>query len=226
MARKEKTSFPLPDDIGHDFERQNDILTFRPRINFVQPEQQPLDEFVDHEIELPDTIDTLRQQTEDLVEGYAAVVKLAEQAQRRIDDRVANSGNFSAKLDPKVDAAVIAAIKRCHPEHEDSTTLTFGVYKDCLTRLRQNRPRVPQVTAEDIKAAKEDPLRTDFGGYGNQHGENRPEISSAAGAVSPLDLSAFQAAGVLALFLLLFPMIKKEDKLEVAQHLASAGHAV
>ncbi|MHA1909773.1 MAG: hypothetical protein ACW98Y_20925, partial [Candidatus Thorarchaeota archaeon] len=71
MARKkETTTIPLPDDVGHSFEDEDAILNYRPVIKFVEPEQEPWTP--PEEEELP-TIDEARAQTKNLINGFDAV---------------------------------------------------------------------------------------------------------------------------------------------------------
>lgn len=224
MAKKEKTSFPLPGDLGHSFDREDDILNFRPKIAFVEPPQEFTDQTILNKEEPTDTIDNFRQRTEDLIKGYKAVQGLAEQAQKRLDNRVQAAGGFRVQLDPAVDGHVIAAMKRAFPDKADPTIIDYDDYKKCLEDMRNSAPPAPAFTQGDLKSAQTDPLRTDFGGAGNQQGENRPEKNSPANSVKPLDLGAFQAAAVVALFGLLLPMIKNEDKAEIALHLSTTPH--
>jgi hypothetical protein len=144
--------------------------------------------------------------------------------QQRIDNRVKAAGGVEVKLDPSKDAATIAAMKRRFPDKKDPTKITYDDYKKVLDCVGKSAATPPAVSADDIRAAKSDPLRTDFGGLSNQHGENRPEISSPASAVQPVDSEAFQASAVLALFALLLPLIKTEDKLEIEQHKVDTPH--
>lgn len=224
MGKKEEQIFPFLQEPGHTFDRQDDILNFKPVIEFVEPEQIPLEDedFIEPE---DTTIDDLRLQTEDLINGYKALSQLIDQTQKRIDNRVSAAGGINVKLDPNKDAAAIAAMKRQFPDLDDHTTIPYDCYKKCLKDLGSKGADVPSVLDEEIKAAKTDPLRTDFGGLGNQSGENRPEISSVANVVNPIDLSAFQAAGVIALFALMFPLIKGQDLATVAQHLITTPHS-
>lgn len=222
MAKRER-ELSLPGDLGHDFERQREILTFRPTIHFVEPEQIPEDP-LDRESDDTPTIDSIRQNIDDLIKSYDAIKKLADQTERRIDNRVKQAGGVEIQLDPQKDATVIAAMKRQFPDKQDPTKLDYECYKKCLKDLSAAGPEVPTVSDEDIQAAKADPLRTSFGGSDNTAGQNRPEISSPMQSISPVDLSAFQAAGIVALFGLLFPLIDAKDKAEIAQHLLSAKH--
>lgn len=220
MAKKEDTRIPLPGDAGHTFEDQDFVLNYRPTIDFVEPEQVDLDEDAVPPSEEV-TIDTLRDRTQKLINGYRAVAKLADLAQTRVDQRAAT---MKVKLDPVKDQITIAAVKRCFPEKADPTEITYDDYKSCVQKMQDNAPAPPAVTAEAIRAATSDPFRTDFGGFSNQQGENRPEISSPAASVQPLDLGAFQKAGILALYAMMRPLVKLDDSVAINKHLSSAGH--
>lgn len=128
------------------------------------------------------------------------------------------------KLDTVKDAHVIAAMKRRFPEKIDPTMITYEDYKQVIDCVHKHAPEVPAISMTDLRDASNDPQRTVFGGYNNQQGENRPEISSIANSIQPIDLEAFQYGSILALFALLYPLIKMEDKLEIIQHLVTAPH--
>jgi hypothetical protein len=224
MGRKKDTVFPVNSDVGNDFEDEDFILNWHPKIEFVQPEPElVMPSEVEPELE-PETIDTIRDRTQKAVNGFDAVTKLADLAQKRIDNRVAATGGLTMKLNPAQDAATIAAIKRRFPKKEDPTLLTYDDYKQVLECVRKSAIEPPTVTASDIHAAKADPYRTNFGGLNNQQGENRAEVASSANSIQPLDLSKFQQGAVLALFALLLPLVLKEIKVEILQHLVTAPH--
>jgi len=235
MAKKKLNTF-LPDEIGHDFEDQDHILNYRPKIEYIEPSP----EFFEYKapVKAPeDTIDDLRDRTAKLAAGFRAVAALADLAQKRVDNRVEETGSLQVKLDPVKDAHVIAAMKRKFPHKTgdigsadvsgsvaDPTIITYEDYKQAIDCVRNSSAPPPGINPQDIQQAKTDPYRTDFGGFNNQQGENRPEISSAANSVSPLDLAVFQKAGILALFALLYPLIKQEDKKEIIEHMITVPH--
>lgn len=222
MAKKEDTLTPSPGDVGHSFEREDIVLNYKPTIEYEEPPQEDVGQAP---IEENREIEEARNRTQQLIDNYKKINDLTDIAQRRIDNRVQAGGGLEIQLDPQRDAHVISALKRCFPEAKAHNKITYEMYKQCLARMNKSPGSVPQVRATDVQAAKEDPLRTDFGGFNAPPGLNRPEIASpAAGSIQPIDLSAFQAAGVLALFQLLYPYIKKEDKLEILEHLATAPH--
>lgn len=221
MARKKDTNFTLPNDVGGSFEEEDFILNYRPTIEFVEPPQEAY-EFPE---EVPiDTIDGLRDRTQKLINGLDAAVKLADLAQKRVDERVVADGGFASQLDSVKDAQVIAAMKRRFPDKADPTRITYDDYKEALNCLQQSAVDPPAVSADDIRTAQADPYKINFGGRDNQEGQNRAELSSPASSVSPVDLEAFQKAGILALFALMLPLIKIEDTKEIVKHLATAPH--
>lgn len=221
MAKKEKARFSLPSDAGHSFDDEDFILNYRPKIEYVEPE--PLDVLDTLPLkEEPTTIDTLRDRTQNLIDGYRAVEKLVDAAQARVDAR---AKDFKVKLDPKKDQITISAVKRFFPEKLDPTEITYDDYKKCLAKMNEGcAPEPPALSLSDVLTASNNPTKTDFGGLSNQQGQNRAEISSPASSVQPVDLEAFQAAGILALFALLRPLIKLEDSATIAAHISSAGH--
>jgi hypothetical protein len=219
MANKEDLSTtPGTGDVGHSFDKEDTILNYKPTIEYEEPLQEETDR-----PSTPQTneLEDLRNRTKDLISGYKAVQELVAIAKQKVD---AKAADMEVALDPVADAAASNALKRCFPDAPDHTKITYEQYKACLTRMAKAGAMTPQVSAAEIEAAKANPLQTDFGGLGNQRGENRPEVSSPAGNVKPVDLKAFQIAGVLALFKMMWPLIKREDKLEIIQHKLDTKH--
>lgn len=207
------------DDIS--FEKDDFILNYRPQIDFVEPDQEP---YEIPEIEVKPTIDAVRQDANELLNGLHVANKLIDSLQERVDNRVNSLGGVTVKLDPNKDYATVAAIKRRFPNKEDPTVITYDDYKEVLNCIKKNSPTPPLITTTDIKDAAQDPYRTEFGGSDNQQGENRPEISSPMENIKPLDLDAFQKAGILAIFALMLPLIKVESQKDIALHLATVPH--
>ena len=270
MGDKNNKIIPGPGDIGGSFLRDDYILNYRPKIDFVEPAQE-IAEKLPHVPSI--TIDDMRDRTKNLINGLEAVAKLNDQAQLRIDQRVRNNGGLDIKLDAKKDAVTIAAMKRRFPNKENPTIISYDDYKqalECLNNSALNVPQttskdiqgaletsqainkdipgvlngpdalnisqiisnniqgilnVPQVTSKDIQDAQADPLRTNFGGVNNLNGENRPEISSSAAGITPIDTDKFQSSAVIALFILMLPLVTEEIKKSIAIHLVTAIHA-
>jgi len=205
VKKKYERAVSLPGEVGNSFENEDYVLTYKPVIEYVAPETIELDDGI--QAAVPRTIEGVRQETEDLIEGYRAIKELSEIAQQRIDQRVEAAGGLTIHLDPKADSSVIAAMKRRFPDG-DPTKITYDQYRDCLDAQRRNQVDLPLVSATDIQNAKADPFRTDFGGLGNLAGMNRAEIASPAQVVEPIDITSFQTTVVKQLFEMLTPMIK------------------
>lgn len=201
---KEKYNLPLPGDGGNSFEQQDEILNFRPKIGFVAPEHDIQYEVrVDEEEEAEDT----RDRTRALITGLEGLTQLAELTDKRIDSRLEALGGLDMKLDPVVDAATIAAVKRAFPDKADPTTITYDDYKACLAKLEAHAEDLRSKEDEEyIKGFQEslsNPLKTDYG-------IERPEIYNSGGGgagIAPLDLVAFQAAAIVGIFNMLVGMI-------------------
>jgi len=226
VANKKDVTIPMPGDIGNSFEETDEILNYRPLIEYVEPDPQYFQPAVDVKPE-PETIDSIRDRTQNLINGLSAVAKLVDIAQKRIDARVKANGGLTIKLDPKRDYHTIAAMKRRFPDKLDPTQITYDDYKGALDCLQKTAPAattggMPQVTAADIRTAGSDPNRTTFGGSDNKHGENRAELSSPG--MEPIDLDAFQKAAVIAIQKLLKPLDRKDIKEEIRKHKLDTKH--
>lgn len=268
MSKKEDSLFPFPGDVSGSFDKEDFILNYRPRIDFVEPEQVAEDYTIREEDKqvTPVKLEETRIRTQNVIDGLKSVVALIDIAQARIDQRVnasvaglgmagkvgeagataegagvgvgmtggagagevATTGQTTSgvvvKLDPVKDAHVVAAMKRRFPEKADPTVITYEDYKQVIDCVHKHAPDVPAVSIADVRAAAANPQKTSFGGYDKLQGQNRPEISSIANSVQPIDLEAFQQGSILALFALLYPLIKMEDKLEILQHIATIPH--
>lgn len=205
MPKKEKDFIGLPDELGHSFDKADDILHFRPELGWQEPEPINFDPLLQAEQPAED----LQTRTQSTISAFQANKELAEAVQKRIDNRVKALGGMEIQLDKKKDAHVIAAMKRRFPNKTDPTIITYDDYRQCIDSLNSNADNNISPTASDILAARGDILRTDFGGLGNKRGENRPEISSPANSVEAVDLEEYQEQGVLALFNMMIPLIQK-----------------
>lgn len=220
MAKKNiLSSVPFPDEIGHDFGRERDILAGHPIIEWEEPPQD--DDLSDDYEVVPEKseLEGFRERTQNIVDGYRKISDLIDTAKEKLDRKVAAAGGLDVQLDQNRDAHTIAANKRQFPD-KNPNVITYEMYRKALDFIAKNQDgKVPGISEDDVNAAKTDPLRTNFGGVGSVPGNNRPEISSPANSVSPIDLKVFQAVGVVALFKLLRPYIKMEDKKEIMEHL-------
>lgn len=204
MAKKKNQTIPLPSDVGHDFEDDHDILTFRPTIAFVSPEKQPSIPGSDHFVE--DDLAAEKQNITDLVSRYDAVAELVDMAEARIDDRVESLGGLDIQLDPVVDGPIIAAMKRMFPD-DNPQKITYAQYKHALKSVSKASKPPPKFGPLDIRNAQENPLKTDFGALSLPPGMARPEIQAGSKVIEPISIPEFIQAAILALFGLLISLI-------------------
>jgi len=217
MAKKDYR-VNLLNEGGKLFEETDYILNYKPVIEYVEPP----DEYLEDELIVIDpTLDDLRDRTQKLMEGYKNLVELANLAEKRLDNRVKADGGLVMELDPDIDAATISAVKRKFP-NEDPAKITYDMYKKALKCANKGAPPIPQVTADDIKRERTNPLKTDFGGWNAPPGDNR--IEKQENNISPLDLGVFQTAAVIALFALLLPMISSNTSAAIATHSVTLPH--
>lgn len=204
--------------VPSDFSRETDVLNRKPIIEWVEP---PIDEevaeaYIPAETEVS-PIEEARKTTEELIKSYNALEKLSDVVEKQIDKKVSD---YAVQLDPVADYHVIEAIKRSFPDAKDPTKINFEMYKQCLARSNKNL--IPSVTFDDIQEAKNEPLRTQFGGYGNEPGTNRPEV--AGSMIKPVDLNKFQKSAVKKLWSFLQPLVALQAQLAVLIHKQTTMH--
>jgi len=221
MGRKKETDIALPGDVGNDFQEEDYILTYKPKIEWVQPPDEFLDD--DRVIAEDTTLNDARNRVTALVNGYKRVQELTALVSQRVDQRVKSSGGLDIVLDSSVDASAIAAIKRKFPS-KSSDKITYDMYKEALKCMAKQAPTPPQITSADIKAAKADPYTTNLGGLGSLPGSLRAEINNPA-AMKPVDLKKFQENAVLALFKKMEGLVTAAAKGEVATHEKTKPHS-
>jgi len=214
----DKKSAPLDENL--DFTEEDHLLHYRPRIEW----EEPPDEYLTDTSTKPAStdIETTRQKTEALINGYKRVNQIIDLVKKKIDSRVKAQGGLDVKLDSLQDQATIAAIKRKFPD-KDASKITYDMYKDALACMNKASLSPLAVTSADIKAAKADPTTTSFGGYGSQPGALRAEISNPM-AMKPVDLKDFQKKAVVSLFKLMEPMVTANSKGQVAAHEKTKKH--
>ncbi len=183
-------------------ERSRDILTFRPVIDFVEPDQEPEEP---NPVEVP--LD--EPQAEDIAARKERIRKIAKAVevlgaavQARVDRR---AKDVKIRLDPVVDAATIQALKRQFPEDDDEKpdkdySISYDRYKICRDRIRVEGERVAlnaTVSEEEIARAREalDRNEANIGGFGTREatdGSLRPELEPKARIIEPIDIDEFQ----------------------------------
>jgi len=206
-----------PRNFDPDFEPSRDILDFKPDIRFIQPEQiidDPPEEV--EETTLDDTAD----ETDQLIEGYIQVEKLAEEAQLRIDQIV---GNLVINLDDNLDANVIEALRRfkqtsVQPDQNDldldtldkfkQNQIDYNTYKQCLEEVNNaSAQNIRPVPLDEITKASLEPFRSTFGGLDKAAGLKRPELEETNKSIEPINLKDFKRDMILKLFNLMKPLI-------------------
>lgn len=194
MARKTKGN-------RKDFSPQRDVVNFRPRIEFIEPEQ--IDEEVAAE-EAPPTVDEVKSDIQNVIDEYAKIEALADVAQERLDDR---AEGFEINLDPIVDSHIIDAMRRSFPD-KDPTKISFDDYKKSLQCINlHSENKVQTVDPAEQFRALGDLNRINFGGLGKPNGLNRPDLDSASSPVDPINIPVFQAEQIAALFVKMAPKI-------------------
>ncbi len=166
--------------------QQRNILNFRPNIHFVEPEQVD-----DPKLPAPEpvqTLDQIKTDVSDLISNYKNVQTQADDIQSQIDDK---AKNVIIQLDPKQDSLIIQIIRR-HFNDPNKNSITYDDYVSCLNEINtQALSQVTTVDQTDILSAASDPNRDVFGALGTQSGLARPELSSHAQVIPPLDMNAF-----------------------------------
>jgi hypothetical protein len=204
---------------NNNFSSKDDfILNYRPQIEFVEPEQVP-EEALPEKESIGTSLDSTRDRTQKIIDGLRQIATLSDAVQKRIDQKVQSSvgqatggseKGLSVKLDPQKDFAAIAALKRRYPDRGDYSSITYDDYRKALDCMQMASQAPLTISPNDILAAQSNPLKTDFGGYSNQNGQNRAEISSSANSIQPINLEEFQKDSIISLFSLLRPLVVEE----------------
>lgn len=203
-----------------DFSNTRSILSRRPRILFVEPDQVPGEQ--SPTAPTPPAVELLerKEQLQTVVKQYQRLEQLSDLAQKRID---AKAKDVKMCLDPEVDSHVIASLQR---KFGDVTPcVTYEQYKICVQQLSAlGQKAAVTVTPEDLAAAAADPNRTSFGGYTKETGAMRPELQYKS-PVKPISMDKFQKDGTKKLFKMLLPMITKLTDSKILTHLLTAPHS-
>jgi len=188
-------------------EDSRDVLSYRPNIIFIEPE---VEEGPIEPISTPLQIEDIQKKRQEVKQLAKAVNVLATTLQARADER---AKGMIIKLDPKVDAAAVQAIKRMHPE-ANPLQITYDQYKDCKERMRTAGEDIGQkaiITTDDIIAARDQAAAAQaisdqeavagigafnqLGGWNTDDVRNgwlRPEVNENLQIVPPLDIIEFQ----------------------------------
>lgn len=172
-----------------------DILTFRPTINFVEPDAVGEDPVPQSEgLQLEDVLAERRS----LVNLAKSVNTLATAVQARADDR---AKGMEVTLDENVDADAIAAMRRQFPD-EDPNRITHAQYRECKDKIRSLGEAVGRkgaIDPDEVKIAAdriaEGQAFTELGGFntpGSRTGGLRPELDGRLVILPPLSMAEFQ----------------------------------
>jgi hypothetical protein len=168
--------------------RSRDILNLRPNIQFVAPEIiEGVVDVVDAVV--ADAALSNMRKARDLAEN---VNKLALAAQVKVDTRA----DFTAKLDPNVDAHIVMAMRRKYPL-DDPTEIRYDQYKKCKINVTSKGVDLAEsvmVTPDKVVAAAETPLESVAfaNSEDSKAGLNRPETQETSQVVEPIDMGSLQ----------------------------------
>ena len=182
--------------------KSQDILSYRPNISFVEPAQEPGTIIP---IETPVQLEQVESLQEEVKILAKAVNMMATAIQARADEK---AKTLSIALDPSVDAAVVASVKRQFGHEKiNAQEITYAQYKYCKDRLRERGEELGQrttITPEALAKAAQTVSRpgqdlsavTQLGGYNTAAAKNgglRPELQENARVIDPIDMDKFQA---------------------------------
>jgi hypothetical protein len=176
--------------------KSNQILNYRPNIEFIEPEQKKVD------INPIQKTPLLTQPKIDKIINLASTIEvLGSVIQNQIDEKCKN---MKIKLDPTIDAAAIQAILRMFPEkvldnnNQGNLYITYADYKECRNKISEYAEELAKkasVSEKDISIARGKLDNTIVGGYGTEaskDGSLRPELSEKAQIIKPINVDEFQ----------------------------------
>lgn len=187
-----------------EFRETRDILTKRPVIEFVEPEQIPGEQTPE---ELLLIVDEARNRTLDLIQQYKRLEKLTDIAQARIDRRAEPT---VITLDVTQDVSICNAMTRVFGPDIDCTQITYAQYKQMID-LICNSVEVPTLTSEGMQDALTDPFKKNFGGFGGAEGSLRPELKLrelGGKTIEPVNLDQYKVKKLVQLIQDLTPGLR------------------
>lgn len=196
--------------------RSKNLLDFRPKIEFIEPEQQDSPIIAAPDKTSLEEVNNKRLKIKNLADS---VNNLAQAVQLKINDK---SKDQLIILDSQVDNAVIRALRRSYPNASNFDRVTFEQYKKCRDSLREYSEKVAlrsAISGADIDDAKDQMSSGKFivGGIGTEEATNgglRPELDEKNRLVEPLDMEGVQAELLKTLVNMLWknfiaPLLKK-----------------
>lgn len=172
--------------------QDRDILSFKPNIEYVEPDQQPgeINPISPDKLQLEDLV-AKRTQVKQLAK---AVESLAIAIQSKADEE---AKEMKIALDPKIDYQAIQAMKRIYPD-ANPNEITYEQYRSCKEGLILRGKLLGMegtVTLEEVDKAANSRLDS-MGGWNTPAANNgglRPELNKKGQIVEPLDLEEFQS---------------------------------
>ena len=191
-----------------NFSKQRNILNFRPKIYFIEPDQ------IDEDTETflgkkdpPDpnaiqTIDENKEEVSSLIEEFKEIEELCDLAQERINTR---AKDMIINLDPQQDAHIIDSLRR-HFNDPTKNSITYDDYIHCLNQTyEQSESNFFEIDPKEIELGASDPFRNTFGSMGLESA--RPELDPKLQPIKPIDMASFQEDGIIKLFEMLKPLL-------------------
>lgn len=175
--------------------QSRNILTFRPVIDFIEP---AVEAAVPNPVEVPVVIDDIVEAEKvrsELFNLAESVDVLATALQARIDLK---AKDMVIDLDPIVDRAVLDAINRAHPDH-DQNNIPYSMYKECREEIRlyaDKQADKNNLTEKEVEDAGKDPegMARIFDSAAAKNGSFRPERMPKAQLIEPIDIDKFQVS--------------------------------
>jgi len=197
-------------------DKSRDILAYRPKINFVEPDIEPGEILAKEEPPQREEISNTREKVKGLAK---AVNTLATAVQARVDQK---AKDMIIQLDPVTDAAVVQSVKRMygHEPGMNPNQITYTQYKECKERMRKKGEELGarmKITEEDLAEARnkisaptgavtasitegylpniKNPF-VQFGGANTPAASNgglRPELNKKAMIIDPIDMDVLQS---------------------------------
>lgn len=173
------------------------VLKFRPKIEFVEPEQEPASPNPIQKEPLEPTLAELTAQRQRIKKLADAINLLAAAVQVKIDDKAKDQ---IVVLDRNVDAATIASLRRTYPNASVFNQITYDQYRRCRESIASYGRSVGLkaiISQKDIDDARADLEKGNFnvGGVFDEAARNgglRPDLDKRAQIIEPLDLDKFQ----------------------------------
>lgn len=173
--------------------KSSSILEFRPRVQYIEPAVLPGQ--VNAREKTTRTREDVTKKLKKLKALATNVNILATLIQSKADER---AKNVVVKLDKKIDASVVAAMQRMHPD-ANPLEITYAQYKECKERMRKRGEELGRqglVNVQEVKDIQsrinsDDTLPGDWGTEKGNTGGKDPRYSSPT-IIEPIDVVQLQ----------------------------------